>query len=90
MTNTEITEWLTINLPAWPETRSQCMRIPSNVWQWVSMNNWIDGRYVESFCVVHIFHGDAITRQNFLDARYEQRLKPCGMSFKEMIEDLCR
>lgn len=82
MTQPQIKQWLLDNLPNWPLYETQCINIPFGSWHW-----WKSGF---ELVVLHIETGEIVTKKEFLDARYEQRLKPCGMSFKEMIEDLCR
>lgn len=72
--------WLLKNLPQWPESEFNLMRVPLDDWRWMTA-----GR---KFFLVNMNDGEMINRTDFLNARSKQRLTPCGMSFKELIEDL--
>lgn len=80
MTHEQVLDWLAINLAEWPKRTDGCGDLPNGNWSW-----WhLAGEMV----VLNSENGDFIGRSEFENFRYEQRLTPCGMSFKMMIEDL--
>jgi hypothetical protein len=80
--------WLQENLPQWPESELNLMNVPLDDWVWFVDKAWINGCYCESFFLVNVTSGEFISDDEFYAERDKQRLTPCGMSFKELIEDL--
>lgn len=72
--------WLLQNLPQWPESEFNLINVPLDDWCWMTAGG--------KFFFVNMNDGEMINRTDFLNARSKQRLTPCGMSFKELIEDL--
>ena len=80
MDNEKMLNWLTLNLPEWPQSQCQKITIPSGQWHW-----WRSGSEI---IVLDIDTGDFIDKDTFLTHRHDNRLQTCGMDFKELIEDL--
>ena len=81
-------KWLLDNLPDWPSSEFNFMNIPDPHWHWLSDKAWINGVYSEDYFAVNVVSGEMISDEDFFNARANQRLKPCGMSFNEIIADL--
>lgn len=80
--------WLQKNLPQWPESRFHLINVPLNDWAWITDKAWIDGVYIETYFLINKLTGEFISDDAFYEERDKQRLTPCGMSYKELIEDL--
>jgi len=84
-------EWLMANLPEWPERKTQAIGLPSNMrssWSWIADSSWCNGEYVQEIFLINTENGEFISSDSFYEQRYEQRLKPCGMKFSDLMEDL--
>lgn len=79
MTRSQAIEWALKNLPEWPKSSQNHINIPSRVWAFIGNKNT---------AIINVQTGELITRDEFYTARKAKRLQPCGMSYKELIEDL--
>ena len=80
MARNQALEWALKNLPQWPESEFNLVNVPLDDWYWMTA-----GR---KFFLVNMNDGEMINRTDFLNERNKQRLAPCGISFKELIDDL--
>lgn len=80
--------WLLQNLPQWPESKFNLINVPLDNWAWIVDKSWINGVYSETYFLINKLTGEFISDDDFYAERDKQRLTPCGMSFKELIEDL--
>lgn len=81
-------KWLLQNLPQWPESRFNFINVPLDDWAWIADKAWINGVYSETYFLINKLTGELISDDDFYAERDKQRLTPCGMSYKELIEDL--
>ncbi len=84
-------EWLMDNLPEWPERKTNCIGLPSNMrssWSWVVDSSFCGGERVIEIFLINTENGEFISSDSFYEQRYEQRLKPCRMEFDDLIKDL--
>ncbi|CAL9963409.1 hypothetical protein VPHK165_0090 [Vibrio phage K165] len=82
MDNEQMLNWLTLNIPEWPMSKSNQIRTPDGQWHW-----WLVGSEI---VVLDIDTGDFIDKDTFLTHRHDNRLQTCGMDFKELLEDFNR
>lgn len=80
MNREKVIEWAIANVTEFPENCFNCINIPFHYWEWFTIGC--------GMVIIHVQTGDVITKDDFYNARYNQRLTPCGMSFSELIEDL--
>lgn len=80
MTKEEVLDWMIDNIPEFPTSVFNCMNIPAGNWHW-----WHIGMGIVA---LNDDTGEFVNSDEFYQARYEARLRPCGMSFKMVMEDL--
>lgn len=80
MTKTQLLDWMVDNYPEFPRSKLNFIRIPSEEWCYLES--------LGSVAVVHTYTGDFISSEDFYTHRERYRLKSCGMSFHELLEDL--
>ena len=87
MTHSQILTWLTRELKQWPQSTQNIIQEPAP-WRWVADYAWINGRYTTTLFLININTGEVIDDELFSIAKFKTQLKPCGLSFKELIKTL--
>ena len=87
MTHSQILTWLIRELKQWPQSTKDVIQTPVP-WQWIADNAWINGRYTTTLFLININTGEVVDDELFAIAKSKTQLKPCGLSFKELIKTL--